>query len=424
MKKILGKIVNRLDKFSRKTAKLDLKYLIKSGGWRISENFSGILASFLISVAFANLLPVKDFGIYKYLLSIAGVMTFLTFNGIGIAVTQAVAKGYDAALIAAIRFQQRWNLIYVASLLAIAGYYFYKSNYLFAISLAVLAFTIPLTSIYSTYTSFLLGKKEFKEAALYSLVKNIIRLVITITVLIITKSIFALIITSALVLLLPNMFFYKRTLDKFSVPSKTDPSKDKDLFVFGLHRSLIGVVSTLASYIDSILVFQLIGPIQLAIYSFAQSIPDVGKGIIKNIISIYFPKLANRSLNTIRSVFLLRMVQSMVAGAIFSIAMIIITPPVFQFVFPRYIDSIFYAQLMALAFVFMVPNTYIAYILNSQKMVSSIYLVSVSTSVIRITSIVSLGFIFGVIGIIIGKLIGDFFGLLIGYITIQKTSRS
>ena len=165
MKKNLEKLINRIDKLGRKITKLDLKYLIKSGSWQITNNFSNVLIGFLLSIAFANLLSDKDFGIYTYLISITRVLSFLTLSGLAVATTQAVARGYNTALITSKKLHQKWDFIYTIGLLAVASYYFFNNNYLFAGSLAIIAFTTPFMIAYQSYSNFLLGKKSFKKIA-------------------------------------------------------------------------------------------------------------------------------------------------------------------------------------------------------------------------------------------------------------------
>jgi len=421
MKKTLWKIIHRLNKFGRKTTKLDLRYLAKSGSWRISENLGSILASFLISIAFANLLPIKDFGIYKYLLSIANIFIFLTLSGMGVAVIQSVSKGYDKSLLAAIKIRLRWNFVYTLGLLSFAGYYFFKGNFLFAASLSILGIITPLTSTYKLYDSFLVGKKEFKQSAIYSFIKNILRLAVTIGVLFITNSVLALIIAFTLVSFIPNIYFYFKVKDKFKISDNKMPEKEGGSLVnFGLHRSFLDALSTSVNYIDSIILFQFTGPVQLAFYTFSKSIPQIGNGLIKNTLSIYFPKIANKRLEDIRKIFFLRIIQGIVIGSIVAILLILITPHVFRLIYPQYIDSIFYAQLLSLTSIFIIPRAYVGYILNGHRMIKSIYYSSVTTNITRLILFTTLGYSFGIIGIIAAVIIGDLFGTIIAIVVLQK----
>ena len=407
MKKNLEKIINRIDKLGRKITKLDLKYLIKSGSWQITNNFSNILIGFLLSIAFANLLSDKDFGIYTYLISITKALSFLTLSGLAIATTQAVARGYNAALITSKKLHQKWDSIYTIGLLAVASYYFFNNNYLFAGSLAIIAFTTPFIIAYQSYSNFLLGKKSFKKITIYSIIKNIFHLVLIVGVLMITKSILAVIIAHVLSLILPNIYFYQKTKKDFSVESKRNINEDKSLFKFGLNISFLNVLSSIAGNIDNILLFQLIGPAQLATYVFAKKASETGRGVVKSSLIIYFPKLVNKKLEDIKSIFSFRILQTIVIGILLAIPLILIIPFVFQYFFPKYPDSVLYAQLLSLGVVFAMPNYYMSFIFHSHKMMRQIYITNILPNIVRIISFAILGLLFGIIGIVAAKLIGD-----------------
>ena len=421
MKKKIKKIIHKIDSIGRKSTKLNLKYLLSGGGWRVSGDLISISVSFLLSIAFANLLSDKSFGIYTYIISLAGSLSFLTLGGMSIAITQAVARGYDTALITAVKIQQKWNSIYTLGLLAIASYYLFKDNYLFASSLAIIAFTAPFTQTYQSYNSFLLGKKDFKRNALYNIIKNLFRLTVIISVILITKSILALIIAYALSTLLPSIYFYFKTKKTFSISPKNDLKKDRSLFKFGLNLSFVNVLTSIANNIDSIILFQLIGPAQLATYTFAKKASETGKGLVKSSLSIYIPKLANRKLEDIRSVFLFRLAQTIIIGIALTAALIIIIPFIFQYFFPKYPDAIFYAQLLSLSLILIVPNSYMGYIFSSHKMLKPLYINNISTSVTRIIGFAILGLLFGIIGIVIAKLISDLVLFVVSIFTFKST---
>ena len=407
MKKNLEKIINRIDKLGRKITKLDLKYLIKSGSWQVTNNFSNILIGFLLSIAFANLLSDKDFGIYTYLISITKALSFLTLSGLAVATTQAVARGYNTALITSKKLHQKWNFIYTIGLLAVASYYLFNNNYLFAGSLTIIAFTTPFIIAYQSYSNFLLGKKSFKKIAIYSIIKNIFHLVLIVGVLMITKSILAVIIAHVLSLLLPSIYFYQKTKKDFSVESKRDINEDKSLFKFGLNISFLNVLSSIAGNIDNILLFQLIGPAQLATYVFAKKASETGRGMVKNVLIIYFPKLVNKKLEDIKSIFSFRILQTIVISILLATSLILIIPFVFQYFFPKYPDSVFYAQLLSLGVVFAMPNAYMGFIFHSHKMMRQIYITNILPNIVRIIGFAILGLLFGIIGIVAAKLIGD-----------------
>ena len=72
-------------------AGLDLKYFASGGFWTtLGQGINAILA-FALTIAFANMIPKETYGIYRYILSIAGILNIFTLKGMNTAVVQAVA---------------------------------------------------------------------------------------------------------------------------------------------------------------------------------------------------------------------------------------------------------------------------------------------------------------------------------------------
>src|SRR3989338_7187056 len=89
--------------------------------------------------------PKKTYGVYTYLLSLAGFFTVFTLSGMSTAVLQAVASGNNGILKSSVKYQIKWNFVMTAALFGLAGYYFWNNNYTFAVSLLILGIASPLT---------------------------------------------------------------------------------------------------------------------------------------------------------------------------------------------------------------------------------------------------------------------------------------
>src|ERR1041384_6093938 len=87
----------------------DITYLLKGGFWLSASQVIATLSGFLMSIAFANLISKEAFGIYKYALSVAGIIGALSLTGMGTAVTRSVAKGFES-LRQGFRTNLKWSL--------------------------------------------------------------------------------------------------------------------------------------------------------------------------------------------------------------------------------------------------------------------------------------------------------------------------
>ena len=86
-------LFSRLLRRTEKITKTDMVYLSKGSFWLLLNQGLGSLLGFITAVALANLLPKEEYGIYKYLLSIAALCSIATMPGFSSAVVQAVGAG-------------------------------------------------------------------------------------------------------------------------------------------------------------------------------------------------------------------------------------------------------------------------------------------------------------------------------------------
>ena len=148
------------------------------------------ISSFLLAIAFANLLPRETFGVYKYILSVCGILAIPTLGGINTAVTQAVARGYEGSLIPALKTKIKWGLLGGLASLILAGYYYFQGNIILTISFLVAAIFLPLMDPFGIYDSLLQGRKLFNISSKYLIISQIISVIALIITIFLTKNIF------------------------------------------------------------------------------------------------------------------------------------------------------------------------------------------------------------------------------------------
>ena len=161
----------------------------------------------------------------------------------------------------------------------------------------------------------------------------------------------------------------------------------------------------IVAQIDSIILAHFWGPAQLAVYSLARVIPDRIGPLIKTIINLGMPKLAIKTAEDIDKVFYKRIFQTLGLGALLAAGYILLSPLVFKYLLPKYIDSIFYSQLLALTFIFAAPLGYMGVAFYSQKMVKIIFSSSIFSSIIKIILYIILGIWGGIFGLVLAQVI-------------------
>lgn len=405
--KIFEKIKNliySLLKKSERYTQTDMVYLAKGGFWLTLGQVISTAASFLLAIAFANLLDPVTYGNYKYILSLVGMLGIFALTGIGTAIAQAVARGLENSFYTGFKAKLKWGLL--GSLVAIGGaiYYWIRGNSLLPIPLLISAVFSPLMLASQIYGSFLVGRRLFSIQVKYSVLSRIVSAGAIITTLFITKNLFWLIAVYLVSHTLLNYSFYIIIESKF----KPNKKEDSETLSYGLHLSLMNVLNQVAFYLDRILIFHYLGAVKLAIYQFAIAPPEQIKALLKNIQPLALPKFAKREKKEIKSTILKK------AGKFFLILLpivslyILIAPFLYKIFFPQYLKSIFYSQLFILSLL-CVPFSFLGIIiLQSQKAQKQLYQLNIFSSVVQIIILFLFVYFYGLLGVVLARIISRF----------------
>lgn len=417
----LRKIINLATKYT----KIDISYLARGGFWSTVDFIVGSLLSFVLLYVFANFLPQETFGTYKYILSLAGSLSFLTLTGLNSAVAQAVAKtGNNGILPYAVKLQLKWNFFFTLVAGIMGLYYFWSGSSLLAYSLWLMAIAYPFDILLNTYGPFLVGKKDFKRSTLYGSTTNIIHMSALIIAALFSDSILFLLAAYLLFRILPNLFFYLKTVSIFKPEPLSEQAK-QEFFSFTKHLSFVHILSIVAQYLDKILVFHYAGAVNLAIYGIATAVPERIRAYFKNIGGVMLPKISNKNIEEIKPVFYKRIWQGMLLGLAASLAYILLAPLLFRIFFPSYLESVPFSQVFSLILIFIIPATYFASVVYGQKMIKTIYASSLGGNALRIILYLILGKFWGIWGIIWANLslyvFGTIYNLILWELEMKKT---
>ena len=388
---------------------IDLKYFASGGFWTACNQLVNGLLSFLLVIAFANLLPKETYGIYTYLLSLSGFFTVFTLSGMNAAVLQAVASGNDGVLKSSVKYQIKWNFAMTVVLFGLSAYYFWQHNYTFAISLIILGVASPLTNALNTYGAFLIGKKNFKIDSLFSSLSILVYSLGMIAAVLISKEVWLLILIYSIATLGTNIFFYFKTLRIYNPPETNSPETTK----YGWQLTFVGFISPIVGQIDKIILGSFWGPAELAVYFLARAMPDRAYLYIKELVSVGLPKLAERTIEDINAVFYKRILQGLVIGILAAGIYILISPLLFKYLLPKYLESVRYSQILSLVFIFAAPARYVGSLFTIKKMVRPVVIVNLIANTFKIILYVVLGIWSGIMGLIITELIFQAAGLII-----------
>jgi len=403
----------RFLRWSERYTKTDMVYLASGGFWLVLGQIIFALSAFILAIAFANLASQETYGTYKYLTSIAAMLALFSLPGMGVAVTRASAQGNEHVIHSATRARILFSLIGTAVALLGSGWYFIHNNNELALALLIIAATLPVLDTTTTYLSYLAGKRRFDLQLKYQAITQAISVPILIAALYVTDNVLAILLAYFLPLVAVRLVLYFMTAH--TIPPQNEDSANKETREYGLHLTVMSVLGTAASQVDKILLWQFLGPAQVAIYTFATAIPEQLKGPLKGMGDIAFTKFAAQTPEEIRRNFpLLWRKVGLYAIGLFgiSVAYILAAPYIFEFLFPQYIDSVLYSQIFALSLITGVSSIASA-MLAAQKKIVVQYVITTIQPLISIGLFLLLIPLYGVMGAIIAFVMGRFIATLI-----------
>lgn len=402
-------ILYRFLRSTERYTKADMVYLTRGGFWISLSQTASSLLSLLLIIAFANLLPKETYGTYRYILSIAGVLNVLTLTSMNSAVSRSVAGGNEGALRAAVRYQLKWNLLMFAGFFALGGYYLIQGDTLFAWSFFILGLFVPATQAFNTYGAYLDGRREFRLASISNIVSVCIYTAGVFATIYFSGEVVWLIAAYALTTFATALYFYRATVRHFKPPL----TRSDETISYGRQLTLIRFIDPIASQVDKIILAHFWGPTELAIYSLAMAMPSRAMSYIKNWVGLGFPKFVTKTRAELDTMFYRRIIQGISVGTLFALAYIILAPYLFYYLLPKYLESVFYSQILSLSLIFAMPNRYVSLLLVAQKLPRRILVNNVTQTTLKITLYVILGFWGGILGLVIANVLNALISMLI-----------
>lgn len=399
-------------RWSEKYTRTDMVYVAKGNFWQVLGQIVTTILSFALLGVFAHYLPKETYGLYRYILSLASVIGTLSLTGMNQAVAQAVARGDEGSLRTSVRYQLKWNVITFLAFCALGGYYFYNNNSTVAIALLIMGICSPLTSSFNTFGAYLDGRREFRLNGIFGIISMVVYAFGMMVVIILSGEIIWLIAAYSLSTLGTTFAFYLITLRRFQPPK----TKADDTLKYGRELTFIGFIGPVVAQIDKIILTHFWGATQLAIYSLALAIPDRAAIAIKNLVSVGMPKFAAKRPEELNSVFYLRIYQGLLVGAGCTVVYMALAPYVFTYLLPKYLDALFYSQLLSISFIFGMPNRYISLLMTSQRLSKLIFVNSVIQNSVRALLYLTLGVWGGILGLVLAQVLFNFISMLINII--------
>lgn len=321
------------------------------------------------------------------------------------AVIKGVAEGFENMYAETIKAKIRWGLLGSLGSLLTAGYYFHQGNTLFGYAFIITTVMIPFFDTSSTYSHILAGKKRFDIQSRFNITTRIFSALVLIGTIFITKNVLFILLAYFLPYILIGFIIGPIALKKLSLNDRYDPNT----ITYGEHLSFLSAISFGISYLDSIIVFHFLGPVQLAIYSIAGAPATRLQALFSVIPEIALPKLAERSTEELKATIMQKILRSMIPACLIVGLYMFAVPIFFKFFLPKYADSIPYAMLLAIPLIWY-PFVIISRILSAKGATKFLYQYNIIGSIVQLSLVPVMIYYFGLMGAVLGRIIMSLFG--------------
>ena len=409
-------LIYRLLKKSQKFTGTDNVYIATQGSYLTFGNIISTISSFFLAMAFARLLPKETYGQYQYILSIITVIGITALPGMEAAIIQATARGFEGVFKKALKARFKWGLWGgLASVATGAFFLIVKHDLNLSISFLIAGLFFPFMETSISYLSYLAGKKLFGIQVKYSTLSQIISALIVIITLFLTNNLIILTLVYFLSNSAIRIYFLLQTLKKYPPNKNYEPESIN----FGKHLTVVEIVNTISSQLADILLFNFLGAVQLAIYSFVVLPSRQMLYFLKNLRQLALPKLASRTKEEIRKTLFKKIGKSFLIIVPIVIIYIIAAPYIYKLFFPQYMESVFYSQLFSLTLLAF-PLTMLGITFEAKMMKKQLYQIGIFSSVFKIILLLIMTPIYGILGVVVAQLLSQLFNTVLMVILFKK----
>jgi O-antigen/teichoic acid export membrane protein len=375
--------------------------------------------SFFVTVIFGYYLSKEAYGNYKYILSVFALLSAFTLTGLGTALVQSVARGYDSALKQSVKLSFKWSVLAVSGAFIGACYYFFKDNLFLGTSLIIITVSTPFINSFNLYASYLNGKQDYLRLSIYSLVNSVTPLLLASGTLFFTKNVLLILAVYFVSNIFINLFLYFLTVRRCKSTTTEDPELEK----YSLKLSALNVINLVTTHIDKVIVYTSLGAVELAVYGFASAFPDQIRFLLKKLNTLMVPKFTESGLKNKQINLRRKTIQLGALLTIITIFYIVLAPYLYSVFFPKYPESVYFSRilsLMILSSVAMIPLS----LFIAQKKEIKYAKATIGGSLFQIALLIPSAHLWGLTGVAISRVIGSYTIVGISYYLLRNKPKN
>ncbi len=397
--------------YQRKKMFSHLFYLYTSNA--LSTVFGLLLVLFL-----ANFLTPTEYGNYKYIYSMVGILSVLNLaGGLRQTIIQSVAKGFDGILNHLITHNFILNIPTLVGGMIVGAYYLVQNNQLLGITIPLVTIGTIIATNGVLASGYLIGRSMFKVLFIFQTILGIINVGVFILAFYLFGSVGVAIGATSVAIGLTSLSLFLYIKRRWQ---RTDESHE-EISNYGKHLNILSVFSTIQQHIDSILIFGSLGSTSLALYAIATPFGDRLLGFVKATYLYVLPKFTASGPEKALNQLYKRMSVCFLLGLGVVGIYYLCAPYLFRFLFPQYLEaiplSVLFALNIPLAALTLVPQAYI----DSLIEIRNKYIINGLQFSLRIITLPLGIYWFGVEGVIYSELFTRLVGVLIIVALIERS---
>jgi O-antigen/teichoic acid export membrane protein len=334
-------------RWTEKFTKTDMVYFFKGSFWWTFGKFFSFLSSFLILFCFSKFAEREIYGAYQYVISTVAILGSFCLPGMDAALVRAVARGKEKTFYSSQKERLKFGTFTFLISLFISFWYFLKKNFELSLSFLIGGILFPLLSAFSLYSAFWQGRKRFDLQNKYLIYHNFLAFLIFAPIIVFKPKTIYVVFGYFFSFTLATFIFCRITQKEINKKTEID----KETLSLGKHLTLMSMPKLISSQIDKIILWQFLGASQLAIYAFALRIVQRIQQLVP-FSALALPKMSQINLKKKKRNIFKKFLKLFLASVPLSIIYILICPIFFKIVFPTYLKSIIYSQILALILIF------------------------------------------------------------------------
>ncbi len=384
-------IISSIERRSR----LSLRTHLPSTLWLFGGQMIGSVGSLVLTVLLANSLSENDFGTYKYLLTIFGFISVIALTGFTTSVTRSVAHGYEGELAVGIKTSLRYSLGMIALGLTISVYYLWQGNLIIGLGSLVATLTAPLVNALPLYTALINGRHDHKNYSIVGILINVVPVLASLVALYFTTAILTLFTVYMVSQVVLHIVLYHVVTNHY----KPNDKRDHRSTTYGKHLSLMNVLGGISYQLDKVVIWHVLGPVQLAIYTIAIAPAQQLRYLNKILTTITLPRFSQRSLAHLQATMLPKLFTLLLASTGIVIAYVLVAPFLFTYFVPTYTEAIIYSQVFAFLILFF-PAGLLQEAIKAHADTKALYIIQTVIPALKIVLLLVLTPLLGIFGVL------------------------